>query len=101
MKLLKKNYINAIFFLIANIVLLFFIQFELVLLLLIYEVIAILFVKKYFENKLRDKQKSKDITHNGSIEKEIRKSCGGNIGTNSNSNFKPTLIKMNQNNKTH
>jgi two-component system phosphate regulon sensor histidine kinase PhoR len=71
MKLLNKNYINAIFFLIANIVLLFFIQFELVLLLLIYEVIAILFVKKYFENKLRDKQKSKDITHNGSIEKEI------------------------------
>ena len=48
MKLLNKNYINAIFFLIANIVLLFFIQFELVLLVLIYEVIAILFVKKYF-----------------------------------------------------
>jgi len=71
MKLLNKNYINAIFFLIANIVLLFFIQFELVLLVLIYEVIAILFVKKYFENKLRDKQKSKDIPNNGSIEKEI------------------------------
>jgi len=71
MKLLNKNYINCHFFLIANIVLLFFIQFELVLLVLIYEVIAILFVKKYFENKLRDKQKSKDIPNNGSIEKEI------------------------------
>ena len=74
MRLLKnKKYFNLNFFflLIANLALFFFIQFKIILVVFIYEVLAILLVKKYFENKTRVLKKSADTSDNSINENKI------------------------------